>query len=72
MGEFLTRLEILEAIAQEFIKERDAKPKRSRKEPTPLDEAINSVLLQIRPAERLQAKKFFNRLQEAVHPTDGV
>ncbi|MDX2241405.1 MAG: hypothetical protein NW224_12035 [Leptolyngbyaceae cyanobacterium bins.302] len=69
MGEMLTRLEILEAIAQEFIKERDAKPKRSKREATPLDEAIKTVLLQIRPAERHQAKKLFNRLQEHLSPT---
>jgi len=59
MGDLLSRLEILEGIADQFIA--DKKPKKQA--PTDLDEAIDTALMQIRPAQRQEARKLFNRLR---------
>ena len=56
-SDLLQRLEILEEIANQFIA--DKKPKK----PAPLDEAINTTLMQLRPAQRQEARKLFNRLR---------
>lgn len=58
-SDLLQRLEILEGIANQFIA--DKKPKKPA--PTDLDEAINTALMQIRPAQRQEARKLFNRLR---------
>ena len=58
-SDLLQRLEILEGIANQFIA--DKKPKKPA--PTDLDEAINTTLMQIRPAQRQEARKLFNRLR---------
>lgn len=58
-SDLLKRLEILEGIADQFIA--DKKPRKPA--PTDLDEAINTALMQIRPAQRAEARKLFNRLR---------
>lgn len=61
MNDLLKRLEILEGIADQFIA--DNKPNK-KQAPTDLDEAIDKALLQIRPAQRTEARKLFNRLRK--------
>ena len=57
MGDLLSSLEILEAISNQFVADKG--------KPTDLDEAIDKTLMQLRPSQRVEARKLFNRLKSA-------
>ena len=57
MGDLLERLEILEAITDQFV--------ANKGKPTELDAAIDKTLMQLRPNQRAEARKLFNRLKSA-------
>lgn len=62
MGDLVGRLEILEAICEQFIADRDKPAKKPA--PTDLDAVIDKALMQLRPAQRAEARKAFNHLRK--------
>lgn len=62
MGDLLSRLEILEAICNQFIADRDKPAKKPT--PTDLDAVIDKTLMQMNPGQRIEARKLFNRLRK--------
>jgi len=62
LGDLKQRLEALEQAIVALL-EKAEQPRRTRREPSDIDQAIKDALMRIRPSERRQAQKLFNQLR---------